>query len=33
VGFAFDYYFADSLALHCGLCISGQTISDCTRAL
>ncbi|XP_012532829.1 uncharacterized protein LOC105834706 [Monomorium pharaonis] len=23
----------DSLALHCGLCVSGQTISDCTRAL
>ncbi|KAG5314129.1 OSKA protein, partial [Acromyrmex insinuator] len=25
--------YKDSLALHCGLCISGQTISDCTRAL
>lgn len=25
--------YKDNLALHCGLCISGQTISDCTRAL
>ncbi|XP_011862145.1 PREDICTED: uncharacterized protein LOC105558834 [Vollenhovia emeryi] len=25
--------FKDSLALHCGLCISGQTISDCTQIL
>ncbi|XP_011635158.1 uncharacterized protein LOC105425879 isoform X1 [Pogonomyrmex barbatus] len=25
--------YKDSLALHCGLCISGQSISDCTRAL
>ncbi|EZA57006.1 hypothetical protein DMN91_006899 [Ooceraea biroi] len=25
--------YRDSLALHCGLCVSGQTISDCTRAL
>lgn len=25
--------FPDSLSLHCGLCVSGQTISDCTRAL
>ncbi|XP_011165902.2 uncharacterized protein LOC105200173 [Solenopsis invicta] len=25
--------YKDSLALHCGLCVSGQTISDCTRAL
>ncbi|XP_012229836.1 uncharacterized protein osk [Linepithema humile] len=25
--------YKDSLALHCGLCVSGQTISNCTRAL
>lgn len=25
--------YKNNLALHCGLCISGQTISDCTRAL
>lgn len=25
--------YKDSLSLHCGLCVSGQTISDCTRAL
>ncbi|KAH0954274.1 hypothetical protein HN011_004449 [Eciton burchellii] len=25
--------YRDSLALHCGLCVSGQTISDCTRTL
>ncbi|XP_011252874.1 uncharacterized protein LOC105249250 [Camponotus floridanus] len=25
--------YKDNLALHCGLCISGQTISDCTRSL
>ncbi|KAL6442466.1 hypothetical protein ACFW04_002590 [Cataglyphis niger] len=25
--------YKDNLALNCGLCISGQTISDCTRAL
>ncbi|XP_014478649.1 PREDICTED: uncharacterized protein LOC106746506 [Dinoponera quadriceps] len=25
--------YKDSLSLHCGLCVSGQTISDCVRAL
>ncbi|XP_072752345.1 uncharacterized protein [Anoplolepis gracilipes] len=25
--------YKDNLALNCGLCISGQTINDCTRAL
>ncbi|XP_011057670.1 PREDICTED: uncharacterized protein LOC105147973 isoform X3 [Acromyrmex echinatior] len=28
-----NLFGTNSLALHCGLCISGQTISDCTRAL